>query len=271
VKFPNPLNRRWWFPTLFVIAGVFFLVRLGLWQLDRLDQRREFNQFVAARWDDEPYDLTNNQLPTDLSELEYRRVQLTGELDYTNQIALKNQFRSDAPGVNLVTPLLLPDGRAILVARGWVPLSSSSPADWPQFEEPTDEPIIGMIQKSQLLEGAKPPTEAQIEWFRIDIEAIQQQMPYELLPVFVTQLPEPGRSYTALPNRAIPFEISEGNHFSYALQWFIFAAILGFGYIQYLSYSERRIQQLADIASAPDSPTDVDADSEPTPVAAAKS
>jgi surfeit locus 1 family protein len=228
-----------------VIAGVFFLIRLGLWQLDRLEQRRDFNQFVAARWDQAPYDLTTNQLPGDLSALEYRRVQLVGELDYANQIALKNQFRNDAPGVNLVTPLILPDGRAVLVARGWVPLSASAPAEWPQFEEPLGAPIIGMIQESQLLPGATPPTEPQTEWFRIDIEAIQQQMPYELLPVFVTQLPEPGRSYTTLPNREIPFEITEGSHFSYALQWFIFAAILGFGYIQFLIYSERRAQQPA--------------------------
>ncbi|MEZ4620846.1 MAG: SURF1 family cytochrome oxidase biogenesis protein [Caldilineaceae bacterium] len=90
--------------------------------------------------------------------------------------------------------------------------------------------------------GAKPPTEPQIDWFRIDIDAIQQQLPYELLPVFVTQLPEPGRGYDALPAREIPFEITEGNHFSYALQWFTFALILGFGYIQYMIYSERRGQ-----------------------------
>lgn len=240
---PNPLNRRWWFPTLFVIAGVYVLIQLGLWQLDRLEQRRDFNQFVAAQWDQEPYDLTVNQLPTALAELEYRRVQLTGDFDYANQIVLKNQVRSDAPGVNLVTPLRLDDGRAVLVARGWVPLSQSTPDAWPQFEAPADEPIIGMLQESQILPGAPAPTEPQTEWFRVDIEAIQQQMPYELLPVFVSQLPEPGRAYDALPYREVPFELSEGNHFSYAIQWFTFALILGIGYIQYMLFDERRRQR----------------------------
>ncbi len=244
MKFPNPFSRRWWLPTLLVVAGVYVLVQLGLWQLDRLDQRREFNQFVASRWDQEPYDLAENALPADLSTLEYRRVQLNGELDYANQIVLKNQIRNDAPGVSLVTPLRLEDGRAVLVERGWVPLSDATPDQWAQYAEPDNALIVGMIQESQLLPGAQPPDEPQIEWFRIDVEAIQQQIPYELLPVFVTQLPEPGRSINTLPYREVPFNLSEGNHFSYALQWFMFAAILGFGYLQYMGYYDRRAKQI---------------------------
>ncbi|HRW11426.1 MAG TPA: SURF1 family protein [Caldilineaceae bacterium] len=239
MKIPNPLGRRWWFPTLFVIAGVYVLIQLGFWQLDRLQQRRDYNQFVASRWDQEPFDLTDNPLPADLSNLEYRRVELTGDYDYANQIVLKNQFRAQEPGVNLVTPLLLADGRAILVARGWVPLSQSTPDAWPQFEADAGEPIVGMLQESQTLAGAKAPEAPQTEWFRVDIDAIQQQLPYELLPVFITQLPEPGRGFEDLPYREIPFEITEGNHFSYALQWFSFALILGVGYIQYMLYTER--------------------------------
>jgi surfeit locus 1 family protein len=243
VKIPNPLNRKWWFPTLFVIAGVYVLIQLGFWQLDRLEQRRTYNQYVASRWDQAPYDLDANPLPAELSELEYRRVQLAGEFDYEHQIALKNQFYGGASGVNLVAPLRLPDGRAILVARGWVPLSQSAADQWPQFNAPADEPIVGMIQESQTLAGAKPPTAPQTEWFRIDIDAIQQQIPYELLPVFVTQLPAPGRAYDTLPAREIPFEITEGNHFGYAMQWFSFALIFGVGYIQYMLYTERRARR----------------------------
>ncbi|MCB0082377.1 MAG: SURF1 family protein, partial [Caldilineaceae bacterium] len=249
MKLSNPFSRRWLLPTLFVIAGVFVLVKLGLWQLDRLDQRRAFNAYVVSRWDQEPFDLSENSLPADLAELEYRRVQLEGDLDYENQVVLKNQNRNGAPGVNLVTPLLLDENRAILIARGWVPLSESTPDRWSQFEAPTDTPIVGMLQESQILPGAKPPDAPQTEWFRIDIDAIQRQLPYELLPVFVWQLPEPGRSYSALPYREVPFEITEGNHFSYAIQWFMFAAILGFGYFPYMSYFDARRQR---VASMPD-------------------
>ena len=246
-------SRRWWYVTIFVILGVIFLARLGFWQLDRLAQRRELNQLIVERWDQAPFDLNQNTLPTQFEELGYRRIQANGVLDYDHQIVLKNQNRDTAPGANLVTPLLLPDGQAILVARGWIPYNSSKPEDWPQFNETSNETssdappevrVVGMIQKSQVLPGATAPETPQTEWFRIDIEAIQRQIPYPLLPVFLTQLPEPGRAYDALPYRTVPFEITEGNHFSYALQWFMFAAILGGGYLPYIAYQEKRRQRL---------------------------
>jgi surfeit locus 1 family protein len=238
-------NRRWWWTTLLVIAGVALLVRLGFWQLDRLDQRRAFNSRVATRWQQEPFDLNTNNLPANLDELEYRRVQIEGQFDYSQQVVLLNQTRNDAPGVYLITPLTMDDGRAVLVARGWVPVQQAAPEFWPQFEEPSGAPVIGLIQESQPLAGAEPPAAPQREWFRVDIDAIQRQMPYELLPVFILQLPEEGRSYSALPFREEPLVLSEGNHFSYAIQWFCFAVILGVGYVILVKQQEVRGQRLA--------------------------
>ena len=130
------VNRHWWWKTLLVIAGVTFLARLGFWQLDRLEQRRAFNATVAARWQEEPFDLVAEGLPDDLAELEYRRVEVDGEFDYDNQIVLKERPRDGAPGVILVTPLVMDDGRAVLVARGWVPYHLSAPEHWPELEDP---------------------------------------------------------------------------------------------------------------------------------------
>ena len=234
-------NRRWWYVTIFVIVGVIFLAWLGFWQLDRLQQRRAQNTLIAQRWDQEPYNLNQRGLPADVEELGYRRIEVTGQFDYEHQVALKNQNRETEPGVSLVAPLVLPDGRAILVARGWIPYADAEPTQWVQYNETAEEiALVGMIQKSQILAGAKPPETPQTEWFRIDIEAIQRQVPYELLPVFLLQLPAPGQRYDALPYREIPFEITEGNHFSYAIQWFMFALILGGGYLPYIAYQEKR-------------------------------
>ena len=41
-------SRKWWFATLLVIAGTLVLIRLGIWQLDRLEQRRAFNMQVES-------------------------------------------------------------------------------------------------------------------------------------------------------------------------------------------------------------------------------
>ena len=245
--FPKLLSRRWWLTTLIVTAGVYVLIQFGFWQLDRLEQRRAFNAHVYERWQQEPFDVNSNALPSNLNELEYRRVQAEGEYDYANQILLTNQTRNSAPGAILVTPLVLEDNRAVLVARGWIPFNQSEPEFWPQFEEP-DAPVIGLIQETQLLPNGSaptPPAQPQVKWFTLNIDAIQPQMPYELLPVFILQLPEEGRSYSALPVREEPLALDEGSHFSYAMQWFMFALILGVGYIFFIRAQELREQRIA--------------------------
>jgi surfeit locus 1 family protein len=144
--------------------------------------------------------------------------------------------------------LVLPDGRAILVARGWLPSGEDDPQRWSQFNEPQDAPIIGLIQETQLLPNGKaptPPATPQTNWFQINIDAIQPQMPYELLPVFILQLPEEGRSYNTLPMREEPLVLDEGSHFSYAIQWFMFALIFGVGYIFFVRTQELRDQRIA--------------------------
>lgn len=259
-------NRRWWLTTLVVIAGVFVLIRLGYWQLDRLEQRREFNTTVAARWNLEPFNLNQNELPQIIDDLEYRRIQVEGEFDYTNQILLTQQPRDGIPGVILVTPLVYDGDRAVLVARGWIPANQSAPENWSQFEEPAGEPVIGLIQETQLLPTGAPPTPpetAQIEWFRLNIDAVQPQMPYSLLPVFIYQLPEAGRSINTLPYRTEPMALDEGSHFSYAIQWFMFAVILGGGYFFFINHMETRYKRLAQEnagSATPDADADVNAD-----------
>lgn len=256
-------NRRWWWTTLLVIAGVAFLIRLGFWQLDRLDQRRAFNQMVVDRWREDPFDVNANALPTDLTALEFRRVQAGGEFDYANQVVLTGQNRDGAPGVILVTPLVMDDGRAVLVARGWVPSHRSTQEFWPEYEEPSGQPVVGLIQETQLLPNGSaptPPETPQVEWFRINIDAIQPQMPFPLLPVFILQLPEEGRAYDALPFREEPLTLDEGSHFSYAIQWFMFAVILGAGYVVFIRTQELREQRIAGTLETLSEPGSLDED-----------
>jgi surfeit locus 1 family protein len=84
--------------------------------------------------------------------------------------------------------------------------------------------------------------EPQREWYRVDVEAIAAQLPYEVLPIYVKQAPssEGSESNEVPPYRSeLEPDLSEGPHLGYAIQWFIFAAILGVGYIGYVSKSKR--------------------------------
>jgi surfeit locus 1 family protein len=64
---------KWLFTTLLVVAGTGVCVRLGIWQLDRLEQRRAFNAQVTSMRASEPLDL-NTSLPEDITSMEWRAV-----------------------------------------------------------------------------------------------------------------------------------------------------------------------------------------------------
>ena len=123
--------------------------------------------------------------------------------------------------------------------------------------ESADQGIVGYIQESQNMPGGGEvviPDEAQRAWNFLNIQAIQPQMPYALMPFFILQLPEEGRSFTQLPLRVEPITLSEGNHFSYAIQWFMFATILGIGYILFVRHTEQRAKRIAAAQAAQEEP-----------------
>ncbi len=232
-------NRRWWWKTLLVLLAMGVMVRLGLWQLDRLEQRRAANATLLARLEAAVIPVDGVTLPGTPEELADRRAVVTGTYDYGRQILIKNRFYQEQPGYWVVTPLRIQGSeQAILVVRGWIPLDLADPSRWPEFQEGTDEALQTL--EGYLQPGQKPPPGAQSEvpetfqreWFRLDIAAIQTQMPYPLLPVYFQAAAEPGRSFQALPVRlpAPAMELSEGNHLSYALQWFSFALIAALVY-----------------------------------------
>ncbi|MCG3211671.1 MAG: hypothetical protein FOGNACKC_05317 [Anaerolineae bacterium] len=224
-------SRRWLPSTLLVLMGMAVLVRLGFWQLDRLEQRRAHNAQLAAQLAQPPLELTGAAgLPANVADLKNRRIVARGEFDFERQIGLKAQTWQGEPGIHLVTPLRLASGEAVLVDRGWVPVDESAPAQWPQFNETGPATITGHVRLSDTLPNARPPDGPQQEWYRVDIEAIAPQLPYPILPIYVQQLPPANNS--AYPARLTPeVDMSEGPHLGYAVQWFLFALILGGGYI----------------------------------------
>src|SRR5512133_3139935 len=110
-------QRKWQLATLLVLAGTALCIRLGIWQLDRLDQRRAFNHQVESMRAMPALDLNQGQ-PEDIATMEWRSVKIQGTYDFENQIALRNQYNGSDYGYHLMTPLLF-DGGAVLVDRGW--------------------------------------------------------------------------------------------------------------------------------------------------------
>jgi surfeit locus 1 family protein len=231
-------SRKWWWVTILVLVMMVVLARLGFWQLDRLDQRREKNAIAAAALASAPLDLFEEDLASDLTALRDRPAKASGEYDLDNQLVLKVQNWEGQAGAHLITPLLRADGKkAVLVDRGWIPEAENNPVDRATYDVNGPVKVEGYVALSQVIRGRESsvPEEPVTEWYRVDIAAIQPQMPYELLPIFVVQAPEDNQVLPYRPEQEI--DLSEGPHLGYAVQWFIFSLGLGIAYVIYVRKS----------------------------------
>ncbi|RME88340.1 MAG: SURF1 family protein [Anaerolineae bacterium] len=234
-------SRRWLGTSLLVLLGAAVCVRLGFWQLDRLAQRRAFNAHVEAMWAAPPLSLPE-QAGEDLTTMEYRSAEVEGEYDFEHQVALRNRYWRGQPGYHLLTPLVMADGHAILVERGWIPAGGNAhPEDWRKYDEPGTVRVRGIIRLGQSrpdLGGVPDPelSEGQERldfWNLVNPERVAAQVPYPLLPVYLQLDPDPNDVTPPIPYQP-EIELSEGPHLGYAGQWFTFAALLLFGYPFYL-------------------------------------
>lgn len=240
-------SRRYILVTLLVIAAMAVMARLGVWQLERREQRIARNADLVAKLAAAPVSLNQAALapvwplPDDRNAVRNLPAEAAGVYDFAHQMLLVQQNYNGMPGAHLVTPLLLDGGQqAVLVDRGWVPFEDVESGRWQQYDDARGAvTVAGRVQPSQILFGraagqAPSSAEAQqakAEWFRIDIDAMQGQLPYKLLPVYLLEAPG-AQGNAALPYRIEPeLDLSEGPHLGYALQWFAFAIVAGVVYI----------------------------------------
>ncbi|MFN8382722.1 MAG: SURF1 family protein [Anaerolineales bacterium] len=230
---------KWLLTTLLVFLGTALCVRLGIWQLDRLDQRRTFNGQVSSMRAAEMLDL-NEDVPDDIATMEWRAVTVIGEYDFEDQIALRNQYNGDQYGYHLVTPLLF-NGTAVLVDRGWIPADgNSTPADWRKYDEDGTVTVTGQIRLGQgkpaiggVADALPKNGDPLFVWNNFNLEQVAAQLEFPILGVYVQPNVEISDTIPPIPYQPV-VELTEGPHFGYALQWFAFATILFFGYPFYL-------------------------------------
>lgn len=255
------VGRRWRWVTLAVVVIMIVLARLGIWQLDRLAERRAANaQLMAALASSYIFvkdDLTAlaGQPPGDVSpDLANRDVFLEGEYDFAQQRILVLQNYQGKPGVHLVTPLVLDSGVAVLVDRGWIPDAELEAGHL--FTAATGpQTVSGYIALTETLRRrtteAVSPATPDDKIFRVDVAALAGELPYALVPYYVKLSP------TEEPDRTLPIEVakeidlSEGPHMGYAIQWFIFSLGFGVGYVLYVNRSLRRADVGAPITQPP--------------------
>ncbi len=232
------LTLKWAGITLVVLLAMGVMVRLGFWQLDRLAQRRAQNAAVSAQINAPVLDL-NQDLPVNqLGDMEYRSVTVTGVYDSSQEVVLRNQVYNGQPGYAVITPLKIQGSNySVLVERGWIPLDQATPALRTKYAEPGLVTVKGIIRRSQMQPtflGAVDPTltpgQSRLDaWDMVNVGRIQGQVSLTLLPVYIQETPD--TAWSGLPHRSVSLpDLSDGPHLSYAIQWFLFATMLGVAY-----------------------------------------
>ena len=229
-------RRPWWIAghVVAVVAVVSFVL-LGLWQLRRHDDRREFNQRLESQLEAPAQTLQElvAQYGEDGGVLDLRRVEVAGTYALADEVILRNRTQSGRSGHDVLTPLETGDGRAVVVNRGWVPLDVEGPPVV-GAEPPTGEVIVyGIVRATQERGSFGPldPATGRLDRIsRIDVARLQQQTPQDLYP-FSIQLDkqDPGQAQDFPVPQPVPSPES-GPHLSYAVQWFAFALVVAIGY-----------------------------------------
>jgi surfeit locus 1 family protein len=238
---PLRVTRAGTLGTLALLVVVAICVRLGFWQLARLQDRRELNTAVAARLVAPA--VRDPALLADTAGLYYRAATVNGVYDTERSIVLPGRSHRGVPGVHLLSPLRL-DGRpdAILVNRGWVPSPDASTIDVADFAVPEAVSVHGLVlpfpgaEQSLAQRPGGDVSEGGFRrvWYTVDATRLAAQYPYPLLPVLVQELPDEGTASRQRPRYPARLEappLDEGPHLGYALQWFSFGLIGLIGWI----------------------------------------
>lgn len=247
-------SRRWLLASVLVLASAAVMVRLGIWQLDRMEWRQAFNARVQEQMHAEPFVLNESTVDLDLYSMEYRQVFVTGTYLPEDEIVLRNQvwdgeFGSEL-GVALFTPMAIGGtDTAILVERGWVPQENASREIRAIYREDGVVTVTGRLRRAEtdfsINEWLHPDPALSADrdrldaWNNLDLDRIASQIDPPLLPVYLQLSPEGEQNqppYASPPS----LDLSEGPHLGYAIQWFIFASLLLIGYPLYVQRQESK-------------------------------
>ncbi len=225
---PRRMRARALLTGLLVVAVAAVCVRLGFWQISRWHEKQRLNAGQRAALAAAP--LERGRHPAPLAAVRGRRLRLRGRFDETRQVLLAGRPHAGSPGVHVVTPLVLAGGSAVLVDRGWLYAADAATARPQDLSEPGEREVTGLAEP--LARGGRGGRLVRLAasgptlWSGrvLDPDSLAPRFPYPLAGYVVRQLP--GAGVPAQPLRLPPQPYDETMHVSYAIQWFLFAAIL---------------------------------------------
>ncbi|MCT1459709.1 SURF1 family protein [Aestuariimicrobium sp. p3-SID1156] len=223
------MKKLWirWVALLLVVAalGAVF-IRLGEWQLHRLDQRRERNASAVAH-QQQPVKPWAEVMDKPITETDqWQRVRARGTFLADEQLEVRYRKVGDQQGSEWVVPFKTVDGRTVLVNRGLTAKQEGTvppPAAVPSGEVE----LTGYVRRNEKGRlNATKPVQGSVRL--INSHEISKELGEPLADGYIqliSSTPDAAKGLTLIG----PPELTEGPHFSYAIQWFIFTVIAAAG------------------------------------------
>ena len=218
------MSARFLIPAFLIIATIAFLVSLGLWQLDRADQKRTIEAAILNA-NTGPVELIANG--RELLDKEYYDVRLQGNYLSDKQFIYDNQIVDQVSGYYVLTPFILTDQLGvILVNRGFIP--------WNGQRERLADIAVDSVSREIKVQVSSPIKRMELKatdvsrQFPVLIQAIDFDVLEEVSKlkfVKVVGLLDPSSS-DGYVRKWEPYTGSIEKHIGYAIQWFLMALVL---------------------------------------------
>lgn len=221
------MNRQALIVLVAALALVATTARLGFWQLDRATQKRALQAATDARGALPP--LPAEELarePTQAAAQVHRRTVLQGHWLSRATVFLDNRQMRGQPGFFVVTPLVLADGSAVVVQRGWLPRNLRERSAIAAFDTPAQTvQVSGRIAPavSRLYdfgtEAAGPIRQ------NLDLAAYALEVGASLRPLALIQDDDVPPVADGLIRQWHRPSVGVHTNYGYAFQWFALAAL----------------------------------------------
>lgn len=210
--------------TLLCLPLFVLLIGLGIWQLERLQWKLNLIAEIGRNMHAPAIPL-DQVLQLGPAHAQYRRVAVTGTFDNAEESYLYTTGPQGRPGYHILVPLLLDHGGAVMVDRGYIPLSLRNPKTRPGSEPAGVQRVVGILRTPDQPGFFTPPPDLKNRvWFARDVKAIAARDHLRLVaPVVLETVARPGQLWPLGGQTRVDLP---NDHLQYALTWFLLAGAL---------------------------------------------
>lgn len=230
------LTPRWLSAAALTVVASLVMVLLGNWQLHRYQERSGINDRIDAAATAAAVPLGSVMVaptvagtagPNAGKSVAWTKVMISGRYDPSNEIQARGRTVGSEVGFEILTPLILDDGTAVLVDRGWVPAPDGGALLSPEVPAaPTGRvTVVGKIHLSESRPAPVERRDGRLDTRRINLPRLATELPYPVYGSYLLlteQTPASDPAFVAIP---ISHEDSWQNG-GYAVQWWIFAGMV---------------------------------------------